>query len=339
MSKRVVYPSVTALLVIPFLTGMVSCARHVARDCPRRAEVLMESGLRAVRALLNSLAGLMPSALLALFLFFPYTVGAQTATLPDSLAGAERQSVRQPSLTNSLPALGLVATGAVGLCKPANKYKLEVRDAMRGLSNQKRFPLDDYVQYLSGAAALTLEWAGVAPKHDIADRALLTGTAYASTASITLLLKNTVTSVRPGVYDYYKDVDTRSRINPTTRPRYFNSFPSGHTATAFTGAELVRLEYGDDCPWAAVGAYVVATGVGFLRVYNEQHWFTDVLAGAGVGILSARIGWWLLPYEKRVIRFLSTDRHADSSAGGEKEVSLYPSSIGSQPAMAFSLTF
>lgn len=51
-----------------------------------------------------------------------------------------------------------------------------------------------------------------------ADRALLTGTAYASTASITLLLKNTVTSVRPGVYDYYKDVDTRSRINPTTPP-------------------------------------------------------------------------------------------------------------------------
>ena len=67
------------------------------------------------------------------------------------------------------------------------------------------------------------------------------------------------------------------------------------------GAELVRIEYGEDYPWLAVGAYTIATATGALRVYNNHHWLSDVVAGAGVGILSARIGYWLLPYTKRAM--------------------------------------
>lgn len=75
------------------------------------------------------------------------------------------------------------------------------------------------------------------------------------------------------------------------RPEFggYNSFPSGHTATVFMGAELVRIEYGR---WYGVGAYTIATGVGFMRMYNGRHWFHDLVAGAGVGILSARVGEW-----------------------------------------------
>lgn len=54
-----------------------------------------------------------------------------------------------------------------------------------------------------------------------------------------------------------------------------NSFPSGHTATVFMGAELVRSEYGLGY---GVGAYTIATGVAFLRLYNGRHWLSDVLA-------------------------------------------------------------
>ena len=60
----------------------------------------------------------------------------------------------------------------------------------------------------------------------------------------------------------------------------YKSFPSGHTATAFMGAELVREEYGN--VWGA-GAYALATGV-----------------GAAIGFLSARVGYWLLPLESRL---------------------------------------
>ena len=37
-----------------------------------------------------------------------------------------------------------------------------------------------------------------------------------------------------------------------------------------------------------------------MRMYRDWHWFSDVLAGAGVGILSANIGCWLLDPTKRL---------------------------------------
>ena len=67
-------------------------------------------------------------------------------------------------------------------------------------------------------------------------------------------------------------------------------------ATAHIAAELVREEYGTV---VGITAYTVATGVAFLRIYNGRHWLNDVIAGAGVGILSARIGYWMLPVYKR----------------------------------------
>lgn len=77
----------------------------------------------------------------------------------------------------------------------------------------------------------------------------------------------------------------------------YKSFPSGHTATAFMGAEIVREEYGNI--WGA-GAYALATGVGVLRVCQKRHYTHDVLAGAAIGFLSARVGYWLLPLERRL---------------------------------------
>ena len=74
-----------------------------------------------------------------------------------------------------------------------------------------------------------------------------------------------------------------------------NSFPSGHTATAFMGAELLRREYWNVSPWIGIAGYAVAAGTGFFRIYNNRHWLTDVLAGAGVGILSVQAAYWLYP--------------------------------------------
>lgn len=77
-----------------------------------------------------------------------------------------------------------------------------------------------------------------------------------------------------------------------------NSFPSGHSAVVFMGAEQIRLEYGG---WAGAAAYTLAAGVGLLRIYNGYHWFTDVLAGAAVGIASVNIAWRLLPLECKML--------------------------------------
>ena len=61
----------------------------------------------------------------------------------------------------------------------------------------------------------------------------------------------------------------------------FNSFPSGHTATAFAGAEFLWQEYKDVSVWYGISGYLVATGTGMFRIYNNKHWLTDVVAGAG----------------------------------------------------------
>jgi PAP2 superfamily len=62
-----------------------------------------------------------------------------------------------------------------------------------------------------------------------------------------------------------------------------SSFPSGHTAISFAGAEFIRKEYG----WRwGVPAYAAASFVGWSRVETKDHWWHDVAAGGAIGILS-----------------------------------------------------
>ncbi|GAB2771010.1 membrane-associated phospholipid phosphatase [Hymenobacter luteus] len=69
------------------------------------------------------------------------------------------------------------------------------------------------------------------------------------------------------------------------------SFPSGHTAQAFLAASIVHNEFRDKSQWYGIGAYTIATSVAALRMINNKHWQSDVVAGAGFGILSAHLGY------------------------------------------------
>ena len=79
----------------------------------------------------------------------------------------------------------------------------------------------------------------------------------------------------------------------------YTSFPSGHTAEAFASAEFLRQEYKDVSPWYGVAGYAAATATGLLRIYNNKHWMSDVVAGAGIGIASTKLAYWLYPSIKR----------------------------------------
>ena len=84
-------------------------------------------------------------------------------------------------------------------------------------------------------------------------------------------------------------------INETRPNGAERSFPSGHAATAFFGATLLAKEYGENYPWIAVGGYTIAGTTAVLRMANNQHWASDVLMGAGIGIVSAEIASYLYP--------------------------------------------
>ncbi len=80
-----------------------------------------------------------------------------------------------------------------------------------------------------------------------------------------------------------------------TRPDGSNnhSFPSGHTATAFMAATMLNKEYGHISPWVGVGAYTVASATGLMRMANNKHWLSDVMTGAGIGVISTEVGYYL----------------------------------------------
>ncbi|MDT7879808.1 MAG: phosphatase PAP2 family protein [Candidatus Hydrothermia bacterium] len=63
----------------------------------------------------------------------------------------------------------------------------------------------------------------------------------------------------------------------------YNSLPSGHTIVAFTTASYISNYFKNRA--ISFLAYSVASGVGLARIYKDQHWFSDVLAGAVLGII------------------------------------------------------
>ena len=67
------------------------------------------------------------------------------------------------------------------------------------------------------------------------------------------------------------------------------------------GAEFLRREYWDTAPVVGILGYTFASVVGVSRVLNNRHWVSDVIAGAGVGILSVQVAYWLFPPLQRLI--------------------------------------
>ena len=65
------------------------------------------------------------------------------------------------------------------------------------------------------------------------------------------------------------------------------SLPSGHAATVFATAEVLRLHL--DRWWVTVPLYVAASSVGIERVTSRQHWASDAFLGAVSGIAAARL--------------------------------------------------
>ncbi len=80
-----------------------------------------------------------------------------------------------------------------------------------------------------------------------------------------------------------------------TRPdgSSMDSFPSGHTATAFMTATMLHKEYGWRSPWFSIGGYTVATVTGVSRLLNNKHWMTDIATGAAIGIGSVHLGYFI----------------------------------------------
>lgn len=176
-----------------------------------------------------------------------------------------------PLLTSS----ALIATGSVlTFNSTANKLEVGLRDKLVE-ADLPHLHFDNYLQYAPLLTPWVLNISGVKGRHSLGRLALIEGGSY-------LLGSGWINA-----FKYYFEV---LRPDGST----YNSFPSGHTFTAFVGAEILRREYGEEYPWVAAAGYAAAAVVGFMRIYNNRHWLGDVAAGAGIAILSVTLTYWAL---------------------------------------------
>lgn len=119
--------------------------------------------------------------------------------------------------------------------------------------------------------------------------------AFSASTAIMILTKRLVGRVRPLIPACEGTDDFGCHSNASRR-----SFISGHTTASFTAAGLVCLHhtqlelFGGGLPdkLTCAAALGLAATTGALRVASEQHYITDVLAGAAVGLAAG----WLLPW-------------------------------------------
>lgn len=88
-----------------------------------------------------------------------------------------------------------------------------------------------------------------------------------------------------------KEVVEKARPNA----KGVNSFPSGHTAAAFSGASFINLRYGPR--WGAPAA-VLAAYTGASRVRAQKHFLDDVVSGLSISVLANR--YFTFPASERV---------------------------------------
>lgn len=218
----------------------------------------------------------------AAFLFFLGTIALSAQhTANDSIRTADTiQHLKFNYKQLIIPGL-LIGYGVIGLESDQLKsYNSNIREEVQEDIDEK-ITIDDFSQYVPAAAVYGLNALGIKGKHNLKDRSIILASSYLMMSSTVLALKNITKVERP---------DGSSN----------NSFPSGHTATAFMGAEFLYQEYKDESVWYGISGYIIATGTGLFRMYNNRHWLTDVAAGAGIGILSTKAAYWLYPYTKKL---------------------------------------
>ena len=146
----------------------------------------------------------------------------------------------------------------------------------------RKTKIDNYTMLAPGLAYYGLNIAGIRGRNNMVDATLMYVASSGIANALVFPIKGWTSVTRPD----------------SSAP---NSFPSGHTAQAFVSAEFLRQEYKGKYPWITAAGYAAAITTGYLRMYNNKHWFSDVVAGAGIGILSTRLTYYLYPKLKNAI--------------------------------------
>lgn len=172
-----------------------------------------------------------------------------------------------------IPAAALIGVGIYTMQDNGIYSSHDARDLRHKVAPDFSTRVDDYLMFLPVAYMYGLNAFSSQNRHEMPRQTALLLASGALTSAIVWPTKKLTNMDRPN--------------------GEVHAFPSGHTAYAFTIATLVDKEFRHKSPWISVGSYTLAGATGVLRVMNNKHWMADVLAGAGVGILSVNTVYWL----------------------------------------------
>jgi hypothetical protein len=172
-----------------------------------------------------------------------------------------------------IPAAALIGAGIYTIQDNGFYSSHDARDLRHRTAPNFSTKVDDYLMFLPVAYMYGFNAFSSQNRHDMPRQTAL------------LLASGALTSALVWPAKKFTNIDRPNGEN--------HAFPSGHTAYAFTIATVVDKEFRHKSPWISVGSYTLAGATGVLRVMNNKHWMADVLAGAGVGILSVNTVYWL----------------------------------------------
>ncbi|AZA51138.1 phosphatase PAP2 family protein [Chryseobacterium carnipullorum] len=225
------------------------------------------------------------NSILILLLKFSLSIYAQDSLSLQKTAQQDSLIIRDDTLDYKklIVPVSLISAGAIGFTIPEiKKFDYDVRREVNDhtLNNSK---LDNYTLFVPAALVYGLNIAGVRGKHNLKDRTIILATSQAILLAIVIPSKSLIGRERPDQSNYM-------------------SFPSGHAAIAFSTAQFMFREYRDSNYWISLSGYPFAIFTSVYRIINNKHWVTDVLSGAGIGIFSTEIAYWLYPKIKTLFK-------------------------------------
>ncbi|MEH6305937.1 phosphatase PAP2 family protein [Olivibacter sp. CPCC 100613] len=169
--------------------------------------------------------------------------------------------------------IGLMLSGFLANSNGPESLKMEIVEERNEHFANFHTGIDNYLQYAPIAAVYTMDAYGYHAKHDFINRSAILLKGELMMSALVFTAKSSFHNLRPDGSTY-------------------NSFPSGHTAQAFAAATFLTEEYGSTYKWMPYVAYGAASCVGGLRMANNRHYISDVLLGAGIGILTMKVAYW-----------------------------------------------
>ena len=166
----------------------------------------------------------------------------------------------------------LITSGALLLHTQANQ---NIQNDIRNqFGSDFHTSVDNYIQLAPVAQIYAGKYLGFKPKNDFVHQTINIAVANAIMGTVITVMKHSFQEERP---------DGSNNL----------SYPSGHTATAFTNASLLFYEYKDANLWYASSGFLFATATGVLRIANNKHYASDVLTGAGIGTaVGLLVSYW-----------------------------------------------